>query len=69
MQKKTQKKPRIGLYSCGLRCYWSQFEGLRGRLVGYGTFMKETMEAMGAEVFYYEMVDAEDAGVARNNFV
>ena len=68
MQTKTQKKPRIGLYSCGLRCYWSQFEGLRGRLVGYGTFMKETMEAMGAEVFYYEMVDAEDAGVAAGEF-
>ena len=38
---KKTKRPRIGLYSMGLRYYWDQFPGLRERLIGYGTFIEE----------------------------
>ena len=60
--KKEMKKPRIGIYSVGLRHYWGQFPGLRERLIDYGRFISEKLEQMGAEVFRYELVDCEQEG-------
>lgn len=68
MQAKTSKKPRIGLYSCGLRCYWEQFPGLKERLLEYGKFLKDSMESLGAEVFFYGLVDAQDTGVEAGEY-
>jgi L-arabinose isomerase len=52
------KKARIGLYSAGLKTYWSQFEGLHDRLAGYGKFIEDKLSDFG-EVFNFGMVDDE----------
>lgn len=57
-----EMKPKIGIYSMGLRHYWKQFSGLKERLMEYGTFIAERTEAIGAEVFYYGLVDCEQEG-------
>ena len=44
---KPAKKPRIGLYSIGLRAYWEQFPGLRERLIAYGQFIEQRLSAWG----------------------
>ena len=35
LESKKMKKPRIGIYSMGLKHYWKQFPGLRERLIQY----------------------------------
>jgi L-arabinose isomerase len=60
---KPVKKARIGLYSAGLRAYWSQFDGLRERLVNYGRFIESKLAAYG-EVFNFGLVDDEISGRA-----
>lgn len=57
-------KARIGIYTMGLKQYWPQFEGIRERLLGYGEHIRRQVEAMGAEVFHYGLVDCEEAGRA-----
>lgn len=59
---KETKKAKIGIYTMGLRTYWSQFEGLRERMIGYGEFIAKKVEAMGAEVCFYGLVDCEEEG-------
>ena len=60
---KKTKRPRIGLYSMGLRYYWDQFPGLRERLIGYGTFIEEKIAGFSeAEVFNYGLVDCPEEG-------
>ncbi len=57
-------KPRIGIYSAGLKTYWGQFEGLRERLIEYGSFIEKRI-AEYAEVYNYGLVDnATDARTA-----
>lgn len=58
---KPAKKPRIGLYSIGLRAYWEQFPGLRERLIGYGQFIEQRLSAWG-EVHNFGLVDTEGTG-------
>lgn len=58
---KHPPKPRIGLYSAGLKAYWPQFEGLHDRLIGYGKFIEDKLSAYG-EVFNYGLVDDETEG-------
>ncbi|HEY0865888.1 MAG TPA: L-fucose/L-arabinose isomerase family protein [Fimbriimonas sp.] len=58
---KTSPKPRIGLYSVGLRAYWDQFPGLRDRLVEYTRFIERRLSAWG-EVHNFGLVDTEQAG-------
>jgi L-arabinose isomerase len=60
-QIKPARRPRIGLYSLGLRAYWEQFPGLRERLIGYGRFIEERLSAWG-EVSNFGLVDTEAAG-------
>ncbi len=48
----------------GLHTYWSQFAGLEDRMKLYGGFIAQKLEAMGAEVVRYDLVDTEDAGRA-----
>lgn len=59
---KEAKKPKIGIYSMGLKAYWSQFAGLRERMLEYGEFIAHRIEEMGAEVYFYGLVDCEEAG-------
>ena len=58
---KPVKKARIGLYSVGLKAYWDQFEGLRERLVHYGSFIESRLAEYG-EVFNFGLVDDELSG-------
>lgn len=58
---KPAKKPRIGLYSVGLRAYWEQFPGLRERLIGYGEHIARRLGAW-AEVANFGLVDTEGEG-------
>ena len=58
---KPARKPRIGLYSIGLRAYWEQFPGLRERLIEYGQFIERRIATWG-DVFNYGLVDTEAAG-------
>lgn len=61
-KRKELKKPRIGVYSMGLRHYWEQFPGMYERLYQYGTFIARKIENMGSEVYFYGMVDCEQEG-------
>lgn len=65
---KPARKPRIGLYSIGLRAYWEQFPGLRERLLAYGAFIEQRMAAWG-EVFNYGLVDTEAEGRAAGEWL
>lgn len=58
---KAAKRPRIGLYSIGLRAYWEQFPGLRERLIAYGQFIEQRIAAWG-DVYNYGLVDTESEG-------
>ena len=41
---------KVGLFSIGLAAYWSQFPGLRERLAGYGAFVGQKLQSLGAQV-------------------
>ena len=55
---KPIKKARVGLYTIGLEACWSQFPGLKERLIEYGKFIEKKMSQHG-EVYYFGMVDNE----------
>lgn len=55
---KPVKKARVGLYSVGLKPYWSQFPRLRDRMVEYNVFIERKLSGM-AEVYNYGLVDNE----------
>jgi len=55
---------KVGLFSIGLAAYWPQFQGLRERLAGYGTFVGEKMRSMGAQVVDVGMVDDQPTALA-----
>ncbi len=59
---KETRKPKIGIYTMGLKTDWSQFEGLRERMIGYGEFIAKKVSDMGAEVSFYGLVDCEEEG-------
>ncbi|MEA4914639.1 MAG: L-fucose/L-arabinose isomerase family protein [Christensenella sp.] len=58
MKQKETKRARVGLYSAGLHAYWSQFEGLHDRILGYNAFIEERVGGWG-EVFNFGLVDSE----------
>lgn len=66
--RKEWKKPRIGVYSMGLKHYWGQFPGLRQRLEDYGTFIAKNTEGFGAEVYFYGLVDCEQEGLKAGEY-
>lgn len=65
---KSARKAKIGIYTMGLKCYWAQFKGLRERLLAYGQFIASRVEAMGAEVYFYGLVDCEEEGHAAGDY-
>ena len=58
MNQKETKRARVGLYSAGLHAYWSQFEGLRERILGYNAFIERRVSEWG-EVVNFGLVDSE----------
>lgn len=55
---KPVKRARIGIYSVGLKAYWSQFEGLKERLIHYGKFIESRLEEYG-EISNFGLVEDE----------
>lgn len=58
---KPAKKPRIGLYTIGLKVYWTQFSGLKDRMIEYGKSLEKRMLNWG-EIYNYGLVDTEAEG-------
>ncbi|MDD6479293.1 MAG: L-fucose/L-arabinose isomerase family protein [Oscillospiraceae bacterium] len=58
---------KIGLYSAGLRAYWSQFSNLYDRLLGYNRFIEEKLSSYG-QVFNFGMVDNVDMSRAAGEY-
>lgn len=57
---KPTRKPVVGLYTCGLKAYWAQFDGMRDRLIEYGKFIEQKMSDW-CEVKNFGLVDEEVA--------
>ena len=62
MKLKETRKPKIGIYTMGLKAYWNQFEGLHDRMIEYGSFIANKIKDMDVEVFFYGLVDCEEEG-------
>ncbi|MGV3616437.1 MAG: arabinose isomerase [Fimbriimonas sp.] len=58
---KPALRPRVGLYSVGLRAYWNQFPGLRDRLIEYGRAIEARIAPWG-DVHNFGLVDTEGEG-------
>jgi L-arabinose isomerase len=56
---KPTLRPRVGLYTTGLKTYWAQFPGLRERLTGYGQFIASRLSQW-SEVHCFGLVDCAD---------
>lgn len=62
-------KTKIGLYSCGNRPYWGQFEGLKDRLTAYGKFIGEKMSNLAdVEICNFGLVDSFEAGTKAGEY-
>jgi L-arabinose isomerase len=66
--KSNYKDLKVGLIGIGLEAYWSQFEGLERRLIGYLSEVERKIETAGRRIFNLGLVDtpekALDAGHA-----
>lgn len=58
---------RIGLYSAGLRAYWSQFPALRRKIELYNSFIAKKLSKFG-EVFNFEIIDNYDTSIAAGEY-
>lgn len=50
-------KIKIGLFGIGLETYWSQFEGLRDRLIGYQHAIARSLDRPGVEIVDLGLID------------
>ena len=55
---------RIGLFGIGLSAYWSQFDGLEERLMGYIGLVEQRLKRPGAEVISFGLVDTAERSMA-----
>lgn len=65
--KNSAKQVKIGLYSAGLRVYWSQFEGLFDRLMGYNKFIEHKLKEYG-EVYNFGIMDNADMSIQAGEY-
>ncbi|MCI8360227.1 MAG: arabinose isomerase [Clostridiales bacterium] len=63
MIRKEKAKARIGLYSIGLKAYWTQFPGLRETLLAYGRYIEDRLGET-CQVCNFGLVDQPAAGKA-----
>lgn len=62
-KRKKTTSARIGIYTMGLKHYWTQFTGLRERMIEYGQFIANKITGFAnTEVFFYGLVDCEQEG-------
>jgi L-arabinose isomerase len=55
--KRTEPRPRVGLFGIGLDTYWPQFPGLLERLRGYQSAIAEKLRELGGDVVDGGIVD------------
>lgn len=60
----TIPEHRVGLFSIGLEAYWSQFAGLRKRILGFNRRIAEKLEDLGGNVINLGLIDTPDDAVA-----
>ena len=48
---------KVGLFGIGLEAYWSQFEGLQARLVGYMEIVSQKLSSFDAEIVNLGLID------------
>lgn len=58
---KATQRAKVGIYTVGLKAYWTQFEGLRERIIEYVDFIAKALEPY-AEIYNYGLVDCSDEG-------
>jgi len=65
----TKHNLKVGLFGIGLDTYWTQFEGLENRLIGYLDQVAGKLNNYGAEVLNLGLIDnAEKAFTAGHDF-
>jgi L-arabinose isomerase len=60
----TNQEHRVGLFSIGLDAYWSQFAGLKEKLLAYNGQIAAGLERLGAAVENLGMIDTVDGAIA-----
>ena len=60
---------RIGLFGTGLEAYWTQFTGLKDRLIGYTNRLAQNFQTPGVVVVNLGLIDTpEKATIAGHEF-
>ncbi len=54
---------KVGLFGIGLEAYWSQFEGLQSRLVGYMEIVSQKLSSFDAEIVNLGLIDTPQKAV------
>ena len=54
---------KVGLFGIGLEAYWSQFEGLQARLVGYMEIVSQKLSSFDAEIVNLGLIDTPQKAV------
>jgi L-arabinose isomerase len=57
------RKLRIGLVGLGLEAYWTQFEGLEARLLGYLNEVEDLVESGAREIINLGLVDTQQKAI------
>lgn len=60
-------KLKIGLFGIGLEAYWSQFEGLKDRLVGYINLVEDKLKSFDAEIVNLGLIDTSEKSFAASH--
>lgn len=60
IERKRIPKGRIGIFAVAHGKYWEQFEGLEEKIMGYHKTLVDKVEAFGAEVVDFGMVDSSE---------
>ena len=55
---------RLGLFSIGLDAYWSQFPGLRDKLMGYTEQVARKLEGFGTQVINLGLIDTAERALS-----
>ncbi|MDD3927545.1 MAG: L-fucose/L-arabinose isomerase family protein [bacterium] len=61
MKKNAHRKAKIGVFGIGLDAYWTQFPGIRDKLIGYQQFIESRIAGFGADVASSGLVDNVDS--------
>jgi len=67
--KRNYGSAKIGVFGCGLWAYWSQFPGLREKLIGYQTYFENRLREKGFDIVSGGLADnSQSAAAAGDRF-